>query len=303
VNRSCRSASVRSASWSFANLINSFTWSKAINSASADLETNGGDSALVNIANPSGDRGVSSYDQTLNDTLSIIADLPFGKGRFFDQSAPAWQQTVLGGWQVSAINVVSSGLPINLTYAPNAQYAVSSTSAAYAVRPNLVSAASAIYAPRSSWVKTASALSGTFNASQVSVPTPSQYFGNAGRNILRGPAFLGNSTLLSTKRSRSGWRRAILSSVLRRSMFSTLQTSSNLTAQLRMERVLGLTPQQMLTLLARCNLLFVLPSRSDCERSVPIDVILAVRHPHRPASADRPECNPARPSADNGSFL
>ena len=27
------------------------------------------------------------------------------------------------------------------------------------------------------------------NASQVTVPTPSQYFGTAGRNILRGPAF------------------------------------------------------------------------------------------------------------------
>ncbi len=33
-------------------LINSFTWSKAINNASADLETNGGDSAVVNIFNP-----------------------------------------------------------------------------------------------------------------------------------------------------------------------------------------------------------------------------------------------------------
>jgi len=125
----------------------------------------------------------------LNDTLSIIADLPFGKGRMFGQSAPAWQQATLGGWQLSAINVVTSGLPINLTYAPQGGYVVSSLSAAYSVRPNLVSTAKAVYAPKSSWVKTASALSGTLNATQVSVPTPSQYFGNAGRNDLRGPAF------------------------------------------------------------------------------------------------------------------
>jgi hypothetical protein len=170
-------------------LINSFTWSRAFNNASADLETYGGDSALVNRYNPAGDRGPSSYDQPLNDTLSIIADLPFGKGRMFGQSAPAWQQATLGGWQVSAINVVTSGLPINLTYAPQGAYVVSSTSAAYSVRPNLVSTAKAVYAPKSSRVKTASALSGTLNASQVSVPTPSQYFGNAGRNDLRGPAF------------------------------------------------------------------------------------------------------------------
>jgi hypothetical protein len=170
-------------------LINSFTWSRAFNNASADLETYGGDSAVVNFYNPAGDRGPSSYDQPLNNTLSIIADLPFGKGRMFGQSAPAWQQATLGGWQLSAINVVTSGLPINLTYAPQGAYVVSSLSAAYSVRPNLVSSAKAVYAPKSNWVKTASALSGTLNASQVSVPTPSQYFGDAGRNDLRGPAF------------------------------------------------------------------------------------------------------------------
>jgi hypothetical protein len=170
-------------------LLNSFTWSKAINNASADLETNGGDSANINIFNPAGDRGLSSYDQTFNDTLSLIGDLPFGHGRRYLSGANGWEQELAGGWQITAINLVSSGLPINLTYAPNAQYLVSSTSAAYSVRPNLVSTASAVYAPRSSWVKTASALTGTLNASQVTVPSPSQYFGNAGRNTLRGPGF------------------------------------------------------------------------------------------------------------------
>jgi hypothetical protein len=130
-------------------LLNAFTWSKAINNASADLETNGGDSANINVFNPAGDRGVSSYDQTLNDTLTVIADLPFGRGFRYGRSAPGWAQTIIGGWEISAINSVTSGLPINLTYTPNAQYAVSSTSAAYSVRPNLVSTASAVYAARS----------------------------------------------------------------------------------------------------------------------------------------------------------
>jgi hypothetical protein len=170
-------------------LINSFTWSKAINNASADLETYGGDSALVNFYNSEGDRGLSSYNQPFNDTLSVIADLPFGKDRMFGQNAPGWQQAILGGWQLTAINSVTSGLPINLTYAPSAQYVVSSTSAAYSVRPNLLSTASAVYAPKSNYVKTKSALSGTLLASALSIPTPSQYFGTAGRNDLHGPAF------------------------------------------------------------------------------------------------------------------
>jgi hypothetical protein len=171
------------------SLINSFTWSQAINNASADLETYGGDGALVNLYNPQGDRGPSSYNQPLNDTLSFIAALPFGKGRMFGDSAPGWQQAILGGWVVTGINSVTSGLPINLTYTPSAQYVVSSTSEVYSVRPNLVSTAKAVYAPRSNYVKTKSALSGTLLSSQVSIPTPSQYFGNAGRNDLHGPAF------------------------------------------------------------------------------------------------------------------
>ena len=170
-------------------LINSFTWSKAVNNASADLETYGGDGALVNFYNPAGDRGVSSYNQPLNDTLSVIADVPFGRGRMWGQTAPAWEQSALGGWQVTFINTVTSGLPINLTYNPAAAYLVSSTSEVYSVRPNLVSTAKAVYAHKSNWVKTKSALDGTLLSSQVSVPSPSQYFGNAGRNDLSGPAF------------------------------------------------------------------------------------------------------------------
>jgi hypothetical protein len=185
-------------------LINSFTWSKAINNASADLETYGGDSALVNFYNSEGDRGLSSYNQPFNDTLSVIADLPFGKDRMFGQNAPAWQQAILGGWQLTAINSVTSGLPINLTYAPAAQYVVSSTSAAYSVRPNLLSTANAVYAPKSNYVKTKSALSGTLLSSELSIPTPSQYFGTAGRNDLHGPAFSA-LTLALHKAVSLGW--------------------------------------------------------------------------------------------------
>lgn len=170
-------------------LIDSFTWSRAVNNAAADLETFGGDSAVVNRYNPAGDRGPSSYNQPFNNTLSVIGDIPFGKGRIFGQGAPAWQQATLGGWQVSAINVVTSGLPINLTYAPVSGVVVSSTSAAYSVRPNLASAAKAVYAPKANWKKGRSTLTGTLLANQVTVPTPSQYFGNSGRNSLTGPAF------------------------------------------------------------------------------------------------------------------
>jgi len=175
-------------------LINSFTWSRGIDLNSADLETQNGDSAVINKVNPAGDRGPSGYNQPLNNTTSAIVDLPFGRGHRFGSSAPSWQQQLLGGWQLTGINVVTSGVPINLTYTPSSNQVVSTTSAAYAIRPNLTSSTSAVYGH--TLVKTNSSLNGYFIAGSgttsppgVSMPSGTQLFGNEGRNSLRGPAF------------------------------------------------------------------------------------------------------------------
>jgi hypothetical protein len=89
---------------------------------------------LCRFYNPAADRGPSGYDQPLNETLSVIGDLPFGRDRMFGQNAPSWQEATLGGRQLSAINVVTSGVPINLTYTPQGQSVVSSTSSALILR-------------------------------------------------------------------------------------------------------------------------------------------------------------------------
>lgn len=175
-------------------LINSFTWSRGIDLASADLETQNGDSALVNKYNRAGDRGPSGYNQPLNNTTSFIVDLPYGHGHRFGSSAATWQQQLLGGWQLTGINVVTSGVPINLTYTPSSNQVVSTTSAGYSIRPNLTGSTDAVYGH--SLVKTNSSLngyliagSGTTPPPGVSIPSGTQLFGNAGRNDLRGPAF------------------------------------------------------------------------------------------------------------------
>jgi hypothetical protein len=179
-------------------LINSFTWSRGINNSSADLEAQNGDGAVVNIANPAGDRGPSGYNQPYNDTTSIIADLPFGRGKRWGSSAPAWQQQAFGGWQITGINTVSAGVPIDLTYTASTNQVVSTTSSVYSLRPNLTGSTQAVYG--TSLVKGASSLAGFFKPSTpvsatnsvvpaVSVPSPTQLFGNAGRNDLRGPDF------------------------------------------------------------------------------------------------------------------
>ncbi|QHN05380.1 hypothetical protein FTO74_06700 [Granulicella sp. WH15] len=170
-------------------LTNSFTWERALSNSAADGEaTNStGDSAVVNYRNIAGDRGPATYNQPLNDTLSVIGDLPYGRGKQFGKNANGVEQAFLGGWQLTAINIVTSGLPINLTYIPATNVQVSTTSVLYSLRPNLVSTNAAVYGHK--FVKSNTNVSGYLNSSAVSVPTGSQLFGNAGRNSLRGPAF------------------------------------------------------------------------------------------------------------------
>jgi hypothetical protein len=171
------------------SLTNSFTWERGISNSAADGEaTNStGDSAVVNFQNIRGDRGPATYNQPLNDTLSIIANSPFGRGQRYGQNAPAWMQGMLGGWQMTGINVVTSGLPLNLSYAPASNVVVSTTTVLYSDRPNLVSTNKAVYGQQ--LTKTNTSVSGYLNASALTVPPGYQLFGSAGRNAVRGPAF------------------------------------------------------------------------------------------------------------------
>jgi len=180
-------------------LLNSFTWSHGIDNAASDLENANGDGTVVNRYNIRGDRGRSGYDQPINDTLSVVWDLPHGKGKHWGTSAPLLLQQALGGWQLTAINQFTSGLPVNLVYSPNTNAQISTTSAAYPYRATLTGSVSAVYNPSSTWVKTSTQLGNVYNSSNITfcgsapagtnpavcLPIYSQPFGNAGRNTLR----------------------------------------------------------------------------------------------------------------------
>jgi len=87
-------------------------------------------------------------------------------------------EAIAGGWRVTAINLMSSGLPVNLNYSPSAQFQVSG---APTYRPNV---SGEIYAPEGQQT-----IDNWFNRDNVTLPTdPSQPFGNAPRNVAKGPA-------------------------------------------------------------------------------------------------------------------
>jgi hypothetical protein len=172
-------------------LLNSFTWGRTFDLSGGHLETSNGDNSRVNFANPSGDYGRSNYDQPLTNTTAIIYDLPYGKGRHFGGNSPYLLNAVLGGWQVTVINNMSSGLPTNLTYT-NSTSSNTNVTDLYTYRPNVTGNP---IAPASNRAKTSTALTGYLLKSTgpgvtgASVPTTGNPFGNAQRNMVVSPAF------------------------------------------------------------------------------------------------------------------
>jgi Carboxypeptidase regulatory-like domain/TonB-dependent Receptor Plug Domain/TonB dependent receptor len=166
-------------------LLNSFTWGRAFDESSGHLETSNGDNSRVNFANPRGDYGRSGYDQPLNNTTSILYDLPYGTGRRYGGNAPYLLKALLGGWQLSTINYMSSGLPVNLNYSLSTSTGTNVTDL-YTYRPSI---SGNPVSPASSRVKTSSALNGYLNKANVFIPLTGSPFGNAQRNMVVSYAF------------------------------------------------------------------------------------------------------------------
>ena len=154
-------------------LLNSFTWSKAIDNASGHLEAFNGDNSRVNFRNMPGEKGLGAYDQPFNNTSSVVWELPYGKGRRWGSSAPGVVDAILGGWRITGINTMTSGQPINLTYSPAT---IGQVSGAPSYRPNYLGGD--IYSAN----KNPAAF---FNRAAFSLPDSSQPFGALGRNIAR----------------------------------------------------------------------------------------------------------------------
>jgi hypothetical protein len=125
--------------------------------------------ASQNSFDRKGSRGPSDFDIRHNFVANVAYDLP-GHGR------------LLGDWQLSAVANFHSGLPFTPVLAfDNADI----QSLLITERPNLVGNPYAGACPDGAKVGTPSCW---FNPGAFAVP-PAGQFGNAGRNILRGPGF------------------------------------------------------------------------------------------------------------------
>jgi TonB-dependent receptor-like protein len=164
-------------------VLNSFTWSKAIDNAGQVLEEpNGNTGTPGNLYNLRADRGLSAYDQPFNNTTSFVWELPFGKGRPFAGDINAVADAFIGGWMLTGINTMTSGQTINLRYNPSPVTANLPTFlGGVALRPNILGPVLAPEGERT--------IDNYFNRNNVVIPSVNQPFGNAGRNIARSDSF------------------------------------------------------------------------------------------------------------------
>ena len=188
-------------------LLNTFTWEHSLDNASASLEGNTPSPQDGN--NIRADYAQSDYNLPVANITSLVYELPFGRGRHFASSSNGLVNTVVGGWQVSAINTMQAGTPFNITYGPNSAQAVSPQIAATfrganEYRPNYVPGQKVTQGRNNRAANTGYVNYINFNAFVLppikdaagNVLSP---FGNASRNPGRTPAFYQTDLALNKK--------------------------------------------------------------------------------------------------------
>jgi hypothetical protein len=155
------------------HFLGSYTWSKSI-----DDQSNGTDTAIASgqypqdSLNPGLDRGLSSFDRTHVFVANAVWEIPFGRGAG-GSGAAAILHSALSRWQLSGIFTAETGTPFSIMMAcadVNAQ--------GNNCRPNLTAGGALASGQQS--------IAEWFNTAAFVIPSPAAY-GNAGRNILRGP--------------------------------------------------------------------------------------------------------------------
>jgi hypothetical protein len=143
-----------------------YTWSQALTNGSAY------NYQPQDSTNLSGDYGPASYNQPKIFVASYVYPLPFW------QHDREWYKQVLGGWQLSGITRIASGLPINVIQ-PSGQSVAGNlvTTSSVAQRPNLIGNPY-LHGSGKQYL----------NPASFSIPAPGTY-GNVGYDAFKGPLF------------------------------------------------------------------------------------------------------------------
>jgi hypothetical protein len=169
-------------------LLNSFTYSKALDNGNQALDNGaGGDlnpPSVQNIDDLNADKGLSDYDRKFVNSTSVVWEIPVGRARRFGSEMGKAADLLVGGWQITAISHARSGSPVTMFYTPGLGQEVSPVITVFGrnmYRPNLL---------RNPLVPEGSRSHDNYlDRTALEAPPQNRPFGSAGRNIVRGPAF------------------------------------------------------------------------------------------------------------------
>jgi hypothetical protein len=157
-----------------------YTWSKT---RDMGTHSNGGGQTMNNY-DIQADYGPANWDIPHRFVATYIYDVPFLKN-----SSSAFLRYVVAGWQVAGITTIQSGTPVNVTLTGDpANIGISNLQ-----RPNLVGAVPSLDCQP---IAGSRELGNCYDASAFQLPTAFT-FGNATRNLLRGPKFVSTDLSLS----------------------------------------------------------------------------------------------------------
>jgi len=155
-----------------------YTWSRTRDMAT---HSNGGGQTMNNY-DIQADYGPANWDVPHRFVASYIYEPPF-----FKRSSNAFLKYVVAGWQIAGVTTLQSGIPANITFAADrANIGISGLQ-----RPNLVGAVPDLNCQPNTAGATPAAQRELINCYDPSgFALPAQYtFGNAPRNVLRGPNY------------------------------------------------------------------------------------------------------------------
>lgn len=162
------------------SMLASYTLAKSVDDGSNFFPSAGDPNFPQNSYDLQAERGRSNFDVRHRLSVSYVYDLPFGKGRRFANSGDVWG-TLLSGWQTAGIVTLQTGRPFTVALIrefDNSGTGFSALGFGANDRPNVVGDPNAGSRTPERW----------FNTHAFVFPAPGT-FGDAGRNVVKGPGF------------------------------------------------------------------------------------------------------------------
>jgi len=156
-----------------------YTFSKTLDDGDSMNQTTAGNAPglVSNPLNLRADKGLATFNVTNLGVINALYALPFGQGQRYASDLEGWQGVLISGWSLSSIVTLQSDFPLTpqLSYNPSNNGDTRNPVRPF-VNPNFSSPI--VLGGANRW----------FNpAAFIAPPSASGFYGNAGRDTIRGP--------------------------------------------------------------------------------------------------------------------